>query len=413
MQLFGARRGMRSNRPSWVLAKAVVDFDFAGQRYYGSPLASAVSVSRASTGYAQTAAGVLVPFAANVLRVTDQGALIEEARTNIIPYSQGFFSNNTNWPATNVVAVDNVIAAPDGTLTGSSSTDNSTNATHIQTTNTSLSFTSGTTYVMSIFAKAGTDTRIQLTLTAAEFSGAGYANFDLSGGTVSATDGTLAGSGIQAYANGWYRCWISAVATATGSAGLNGYIRINAAAATRVPSYAGTGTTIYVWGEQIEAGAFPTSYIPTTSASATRAADVPQLIGPALTAALNAKSAFFQTTGVAGGTAPRLISYSVSGSVFYNSSTNFQNGLTAGANADATFGSGSYSTTAKTAVGFATGNLTAVANGGTLATGGAALALSGAVYLGNVAAANRALNGYMQRFAFSSIKGAFDGMTSL
>lgn len=41
------------------------------------------SFTRASVGYAETSAGVLVPFASGALRRTDKGVLIEEARTNL------------------------------------------------------------------------------------------------------------------------------------------------------------------------------------------------------------------------------------------------------------------------------------------------------------------------------------------
>jgi len=47
-----------------------------------------------------------------------------------------------------------------------------------------------------------------------------------------------------------------------------------------VTTYTGDGTSgIYIWGAQLEAGSFATSYIATTSASATRTADAASMTG--------------------------------------------------------------------------------------------------------------------------------------
>ena len=196
--------------------------------------------------------------------------LIEGSRTNLLLQSQTF--DNAGWSKSEVTTTANTTAAPDGTTTADSVIENTANAIH--RTNQSQTVTLSQVATISVFVKPIGSRRLYVN---ADVVIGSSALFDLTGaGSVIATAGAAANraASISALANGWFR--VTVIGTGTGTAN-NVYFQIATTAHSTASdqTYTGDGTSgLYLWGAQLEAASFPSSYVPTTSASVTRASDV-------------------------------------------------------------------------------------------------------------------------------------------
>ena len=223
----------------------------------------------------QTAASGVPRFEHNPVTGESLGLEIEEQRTNLLTYSEQF--DNAAWTKSNTTVTANTIVAPDGTLTGDKVVEsNSTSRHEITLASAIAGATAGATYTLSLFAKAAGRSYVEVFFATGEITNNPYAIFDLANGTVSYSSGATAS--IISTGNGFYRCSITAIPLSTTITPFLGIV--NTASTARLNSYTGDGFSgIYIWGAQLEAGAFPTSYIPTVASQVTRAADSAVMTG--------------------------------------------------------------------------------------------------------------------------------------
>lgn len=188
--------------------------------------------------------------------------LLEPSRTNFQRESE----YATGWIAEGATLANNEAISPSGELNASKITAIATNASHKGYPPFVSGIVSGQPYTATVFMKSE---GYSISYIRDGYSGR-YVIFDLDNGTV-LSEVSATGS-ITYYGNGWYRCSATMNTVAANFRMDTGILELSSQNPST--SWLGDGTSgIYIWGAQLEAGSYATSYIPTQGATATRVAE--------------------------------------------------------------------------------------------------------------------------------------------
>lgn len=259
-----------------VFPKLIAEFQNERYAVNGAPVSftdlftftrSSIGTFIGSNGLLQTASSDVARFTYDPITLERIGLMMEGQRTNILLRSA---DQTTTWTATEATIGAGATPDPTGASGFQKIIPSVVSAQHYTAQTVSAA---ANTYSFSIFAKANGYDGLRLIML--NGSGTAFASFNL-------TNGTLAASGvtgttystvltkIEPYPSGTYRITLTATCSATTTS-----VRVQADKGGGATStYAGDGTSgVDVWGAQLEAGAFSSSYIPTTTAAVTRSAD--------------------------------------------------------------------------------------------------------------------------------------------
>jgi len=207
---------------------------------------------------------------------TALGLLVESQATNLTKYSDDFAS----WGDTSTVAVtSDAGVAPNGQLEADLLVSPSSASAHYILDST-IAFTSGTTYTASVYVKSAGHRYVQLCGNSAAFSSPyKWVNYDLEAGTLNANN--CSGT-ITAVGNGYYR--ITATMTASSTMTRSFILMFADSLSTGFfPTTTGDAYSGFLaYGFQTEVGSASSSLISTNGSQVSRAADSCSLVSAPL-----------------------------------------------------------------------------------------------------------------------------------
>ena len=231
-----------------------------------------------SNGLIQSAAINDARFDHDPSTLVSRGLLIEESRTNLALRSADFTS--VSWVKSNSTISGTLYTDPTGASTANELVEDTLLNNHTCQQSVGAA-TIGVTYTFSVFVKRKDTSNQFMLIGASGLASTAFMSVNLTNGVTATSIGSPAAPinvSSTAYPNGWYRVQFSIVATNAATIVLD--IRLSRDGTWANRSYLGDGVqSSLVWGAQVEAGAFPTSYIPTTTASVVRSADVCSITG--------------------------------------------------------------------------------------------------------------------------------------
>jgi hypothetical protein len=346
------------------------------------------------------------------------GLLIEEQRTNLFERSEEF--DNADWIKSNATITANTVVAPDGALSGDLITTTTTGGFNGRVTQTA-SLSVGVTATLSFYAKKSNSdwvsATISMTGTKARRCWWNIATGVIGGTTTASAGGeTLVSHTIKPVGNGWYFCAMT-VNPNLESLSSSQFIQSSIA---NTNSTAAAGDAFFLWGAQLEAGAFPTSYIPTVASQVTRSADAASMTGTNFSSWYRADEgsmyaewqkfapSTFQAVAMASdGTGSNVVAIG-HGSIF-GGNNSLRLDVTAGGTNQAsitTIANSPSNTFAKTAAAYAVNDFSVVSNGGSAGTDtSGVLPVVNRFSIGaNAAGTGTFLNGTIKKLAFYPLR---------